>query len=915
MREEFEKLAAAGKIQSRQIDALVELTKFGYCTHRSWGFGKITKLDTIDSRFLIDFEDKPAHSMDLGFGANTLNPIHPDHILVRKRQDLPGVKTMAMRNHVELIRLVLKSYGGSATIAQIQKVLVPDVIAADWRKWWDGVRAELKKDGHFQLPFRKTDPIVYTTDSVSIDDRLLTEFRRARGLKARIPIVTEMAKNHEDFVDKQKTFATVVELLNAEIDRLRERNTTLALDGMFIRDDLLRRAKLGTPNVEEQADSIWQPIAEQKARIYWRQLEKTRQSEREEYRHRLEEQQQRIDDLPAKIKELREDGETEQAAKSEKDLARRRKRLPEIEKHLRHTQETTERFAVLSKAVQEAGRLRWELSEDQLPDKTLIDNKLRKTRKSIVRWQKTVEEARKNDTHAELVKAESKLSQFQQEMERLAKISASLLTLKEARNKANELARQEHDRVADQFTKTDKQIAELQKRLETAQAKKQTADIKELEQSLRHAQKNHDELDRIVKTLKTVAETKEQTRLIRQELKSAQKTKDGAAIDKVVEKIMALHPSENARVAKILEQLPAVRHKKALKSFKDSRGEDWVIAFLGVINRVNARLVGESVELLAEFEQLDLLKRAIAQAISQHQASSELLLWLTKHRLDFFADILDSEVFRSMIAALERDQLEEKKTNRLNDHIMNEMDLLPRLISSADMEVVKELTRTLQLTSCFDDMDKRSLLARIVKVYPHIQTLITGEADAQSKGLVVSWASLERRRNEYDELVHKKIPANSREIAVARSYGDLRENHEFKAAKEMQKLLMTRKAEMEAELLNAQGTDFSESDPSRACAGTVVEVTDLSQNARETFTILGAWDSDPDLGLISYLTPLAQKLLNREAGDEIELEHLEGKRYRIDSIRKIPQELAARLNGETSEASAAEPEALSQASP
>jgi hypothetical protein len=93
-------------------------------------------------------------------------------------------------------------------------------------------------------------------------------------------------------------------------------------------------------------------------------------------------------------------------------------------------------------------------------------------------------------------------------------------------------------------------------------------------------------------------------------------------------------------------------------------------------------------------------------------------------------------------------------------------------------------------------MDKRSLLARIVKSYPAVQSLISGEQTKQESNLLVSWESLEKRKNEYHELVQKKIPANSKEIALARSYGDLRENHEYKAAKEMQKLLMRRKGEL-----------------------------------------------------------------------------------------------------------------------
>ncbi len=49
---------------------------------------------------------------------------------------------------------------------------------------------------------------------------------------------------------------------------------------------------------------------------------------------------------------------------------------------------------------------------------------------------------------------------------------------------------------------------------------------------------------------------------------------------------------------------------------------------------------------------------------------------------------------------------------------MDDQTLLVELIGSADLEIIKDLTRALQLSPCFDDMDKRSLLARIVKQLP-----------------------------------------------------------------------------------------------------------------------------------------------------------------------------------------------------
>src|ERR1051325_4657919 len=131
MREEFEKLAAAGKIEGRHIDPLVVLTTSGYCMHRSWGFGRIKTMDTVFARFTIDFPNKPGHTMDLAFAAEALKPIPKEHILAREAADLERLRQMAAQNHLDLVKVVLGSYGGKATVDQIQQVLVPEVIRDD----------------------------------------------------------------------------------------------------------------------------------------------------------------------------------------------------------------------------------------------------------------------------------------------------------------------------------------------------------------------------------------------------------------------------------------------------------------------------------------------------------------------------------------------------------------------------------------------------------------------------------------------------------------------------------------------------------------------------------------------------------------------------------------------------------------
>jgi transcription elongation GreA/GreB family factor len=148
----------------------------------------------------------------------------------------------------------------------------------------------------------------------------------------------------------------------------------------------------------------------------------------------------------------------------------------------------------------------------------------------------------------------------------------------------------------------------------------------------------------------------------------------------------------------------------------------------------------------------------------------------------------------------------------------------------------------------------------MVKVYPELETMIAG-AETQEKAapLIVSWSSLEKRRAEHEEIVKVKIPENTKEIAIARSYGDLSENFEFKAAKQMQSVLMRRKAELEQMLHDARGI------------GTIVRLRNNTTNDEESYTILGAWDGDPDRHIISYQTAIGQALLGHEVGETVPL--------------------------------------------
>ena len=114
-----------------------------------------------------------------------------------------------------------------------------------------------------------------------------------------------------------------------------------------------------------------------------------------------------------------------------------------------------------------------------------------------------------------------------------------------------------------------------------------------------------------------------------------------------------------------------------------------------------------------------------------------------------------------------------------------------------------------------------------------------------------------------------KRPQIVKDIEEALEHGDLKENAEYHAAKEQQRLTDDRLAELGDLISSSKIVDPTELEHSRVSFGSTVVVCDLQTDEEISYTIVGGCESNPDIGLISFGSPLAKQLLGKEEGDEV----------------------------------------------
>jgi transcription elongation factor GreA len=310
---------------------------------------------------------------------------------------------------------------------------------------------------------------------------------------------------------------------------------------------------------------------------------------------------------------------------------------------------------------------------------------------------------------------------------------------------------------------------------------------------------------------------------------------------------------------------------------------DWQETFVKLFPYALSSSIAASLKKEGHEDKLIALTQRCFESYRDHREIREAALWILKNHKNepWFAKagisperqlIVLVHILNTAYRDIEnrRETVENRKISKQAYSLLFKDDMLGSFIEQADADAVLRIYTLINDVKDLDSADKLKLRNRIVQKHPDFKFFGDSEKTTVSRSLLVTMAKFEEKQRELARIMDVEIPLNSKEIGFALSLGDLRENAEYKAAKEKQELLNSAAAKLKDEIERAQLFDPASINLNRVSFGTRALLSNNSNGETEEYTILGPWESDPDNRIISYLSPLGGAILNKKPGEQFE---------------------------------------------
>jgi len=189
---------------------------------------------------------------------------------------------------------------------------------------------------------------------------------------------------------------------------------------------------------------------------------------------------------------------------------------------------------------------------------------------------------------------------------------------------------------------------------------------------------------------------------------------------------------------------------------------------------------------------------------------------------------------------------------------------VPRLISVLAEEQAPQVLETIHRAGEIEDYRRDPLRNALVLRFPSLR-------QEEEAPLYATSEAIEAKREELRQIAEEELPANRKAIEEARALGDLRENFEYKSARQRHEYLSARAQALDRDLRRVRPIDVSDYRGEEVTIGTRVTLKEADSGEERVLTLLGPWDSNPEADVLSNESEQAQALLGKKPGAKVEL--------------------------------------------
>ena len=268
------------------------------------------------------------------------------------------------------------------------------------------------------------------------------------------------------------------------------------------------------------------------------------------------------------------------------------------------------------------------------------------------------------------------------------------------------------------------------------------------------------------------------------------------------------------------------------------------------------------------------VRTRIADLFCSGGVSFPILLWTLRHQSepDVATMVPPATLCAASLVALDRQCAgEDLRLHHLVARTFEDFSWLSGVMDRMDNNGRQALLDRIRANdAAWEPPVKRRIVKDILARYPDLATPApVQEAPAEAPRLT-SRRSYAAYVETLRRLVEEEIPKNAHDIDVARSYGDLRENFEYQTAKDTQRMLLQRQADLSEQIAAVTATDFESVPTDRVGMGTEVLLR-FADGTEKAYSILGEWDNDESLSILPCRSRIAEALMGAAPGAAVEL--------------------------------------------